>query len=322
MRYVVTGGSGYLGQLLVDRVAAREDTERVLIVDLHAPPTVAENVEYEYLDVRDAESAQTVLRREGADVVVHMAAIVGRGGDENATRDVNVGGTNSMLAAAAGAGTPHFVLVSSIAGYGGAADPSQPLDEDAPMRGDPDFDYARDAANADRLTQLWAARSREHTTSIVRPCIVLGPHAENSIVALWIEKPFAARFAPFDQRIQFVHEDDFTDAVLTLIDTRRGGVFNVAGEGSVTLGECAELAGLKRGALGAVRRRRSLGSYAFLTNSPLVSTDRLRSMTDWVPSHSSRDAFAAAMHAHGRVVGGAAPASASELTAVPGTQQA
>ena len=295
MRYVVTGGSGYLGQRLVDRLAAREDTERVVVVDLHPPRSVAANVEYEFLDVRDAESAQTLLRREGADAVVHMAAIVGRGEDENATRDVNVGGTNNVLAAAVSAGTPHFVFVSSIAGYGAPGDAARALDEDAPMRGDPDFDYARDAANADRLTQLWAARNRDHTTSIVRPCIVLGPHAESSMVRLWTEKPFAARFAPFDQPIQFLHEDDFIDALLTLIDARRGGVFNMAGEGTVTLGECAELAGLKRGALGAVRRKRSLASYPFLTHSPLVSTERLRAMTGWIPSHSSRDAFAAAV---------------------------
>jgi UDP-glucose 4-epimerase len=321
MRYVVTGGSGYLGERLVESLAAREETERVLLVDLHPPRKQAANVEYEFMDVRDAQTAQIVLRREGADAIVHMAAIVGRGGDENETRDVNVGGTNSMLAAAAGAGTQHFVLVSSIAGYGGGGGSVEPLDEDAPMRGDPDFDYARDAANADRLTQLWAARNLEQTATIVRPCVVLGPHAANDIVRLWTEKPFAARFAPFDQPIQFLHEDDFTDALVTLLESRGGGVFNLAGEGSMTLGECAGMTGLKRGALAVVRRKRSLGSFPFLTHSPLVSTERLRAVAGWTPTHSGRDAFAAAMRAHGRLVGGEAPAPASELAAVAATQQ-
>ena len=39
MRYVITGGSGYIGSRLVDLLSRREDTERIVICDLAPPAT-------------------------------------------------------------------------------------------------------------------------------------------------------------------------------------------------------------------------------------------------------------------------------------------
>ena len=37
MRYVITGGSGYIGTRLVDLLSAREQTERIVIADARPP---------------------------------------------------------------------------------------------------------------------------------------------------------------------------------------------------------------------------------------------------------------------------------------------
>ena len=37
MRYVVTGGSGYIGSRLIDRMVESDDTERIVIADVRPP---------------------------------------------------------------------------------------------------------------------------------------------------------------------------------------------------------------------------------------------------------------------------------------------
>ena len=39
MRYLITGGSGYIGTRLVDRLSRREDTEQIVICDVAPPKT-------------------------------------------------------------------------------------------------------------------------------------------------------------------------------------------------------------------------------------------------------------------------------------------
>ena len=318
MRYLVTGGSGYLGRRLVAALSKRPDAERVAAADVTARELPAE-VDYQTLDVRDPGAAQMVIGHEGPDVLVHMAAIVDPAADSNAVRDVNVGGTNNVLTAAASANVPHVIVVSSVAGYGPVDGGDSLVDETAPMRGDPGFDYARDAANADRLAQLWSARHTDRVTTIVRPCLVLGPSADNAVVRLWTQKPFAGRVAPAERQVQFLHEDDMASALLTLIDRRQAGVFNLAGEGRVSLAECAELAGLKRPKLAALRSKDS--ALGFLDNARLVDTSRISDITGWSPEHTSRAAFEAALRAHGRL-SSARAAMAATATPVSAPQNA
>src|SRR5437667_114465 len=129
MRYLITGGSGYIGTRLVQRLAEREETERVVIADIRPPTAFRPKVTYERLDVRDAAAARELLATEQPDALVHLA----------------------------------FVL--------------------------------------------------------------------NPIP---------------DERVQYVHEDDVGEALIRLLDGRCDGPFNLAGDGMMTWGECADLIGLRR----------------------------------------------------------------------------
>ena len=112
------------------------------------------------------------------------------------------------------------------------------------MRGVSAFSYARDKTESDRICQLWAARYPDRTMTIVRPCIVFGPNVDNYLVRLWTKQPFAADVeGTLDNQIQFVHEDDVVEAITALLVGRHGGAFNVAGDGLMTMRECAELIG-------------------------------------------------------------------------------
>ena len=66
MRYVITGGSGYIGSRLVDLLERRDDTEKIVICDVAPPKGYRPQTEYERLDVRDREAVRSVLERVAA----------------------------------------------------------------------------------------------------------------------------------------------------------------------------------------------------------------------------------------------------------------
>jgi NAD(P)-dependent dehydrogenase (short-subunit alcohol dehydrogenase family) len=89
MRYVITGGSGYIGTRLVELLSAREETERIVIADARTPSTYYRpKTEYARLDVRDRDGARALLEREQPDALVHLAFILNPSHDEHLMYDV------------------------------------------------------------------------------------------------------------------------------------------------------------------------------------------------------------------------------------------
>src|SRR4051795_6679263 len=131
-------------------------------------------MEYRRGDVRD----EAVLKEAftGADVVVHLAFLI-IGGNKETTRAINVEGTLNVFRAAAAAGVERFVYASSVAAYGFHADNPVGMTEDWPVRPAAHLFYAQEKAE---LAQLLAAEDDNHdgiALSLLRPPIVLGPHA-------------------------------------------------------------------------------------------------------------------------------------------------
>jgi UDP-glucose 4-epimerase len=320
VRYLITGGSGYLGSRLVGRLAARERTERVIVADLRPPRAFTPKVAYEELDVRDRERARRLVEHERPDVLVHLAFVLNPIHDEQAMYEIDVGGTQNILEAASAAGTEHVLVTSSTTAYGAFADNPVPLTEDHPVRGVPDFEYARDKAESDRLCQLWRLEHPNRTMTIVRPCIVFGPGVDNYIVRSFTDQPFFADLGG-EPPIQFVHEDDVVEALLGLLDGRHGGAFNVAPDDWMTVRECAELIGLRRvpvpfGAYRALaqvlwRLRRTEtpgGNLHFVRHPWVASNERIKGALGWAPRFSSRETFELTMRARGVELAGATTA--------------
>ena len=97
---LVTGGSGLLGRLVVDRLRSAGQRVRVLT---HRTPTADGMVQG---DLRDGAGLGAAL--EGVDVVVHCAS------DARASSEVDVTGTRRLVDAAMTAGSPHLVYVSIV----------------------------------------------------------------------------------------------------------------------------------------------------------------------------------------------------------------
>ena len=329
MRYLITGGSGYLGSRLVERLVAREQTDRVLVADVRPPRTFTSKVAYEELDVRDRARVRRLVEHERSDVLVHLAFVLNPIHDEHTMYEVDVGGTQNVLEAATAAGTEHVLVTSSTTAYGAFPDNPVPLTEDDPVRGVPDFEYARDKAESDRLCQLWAANHPDRTMTIVRPCIVFGPNVDNYIVRTFSDQPFFAELGEDDPPIQFVHEDDVLDALTGLLDGRHGGAFNVTPDNWMTVGECADLVGLRRvrvpfrayralaQAMWRLRRSETpAGNLHFVRHPWVASNERLKATLGWSPEHSSRETFEITMRARGIELAGVAATAEGPQAAV------
>ncbi len=140
MRFLITGGAGFIGTALANRLIALGHHVRVLD-DLSAghPERLDSRVIFTRGDVRDVPKLWTLL--QGVDCVYHLAARVSVQESVLFPRDyndVNVGGTVSLMEAMRAVGVKRIVLASSGTVYGDQA--HQPLRED--MSPNPRVPYA------------------------------------------------------------------------------------------------------------------------------------------------------------------------------------
>jgi nucleoside-diphosphate-sugar epimerase len=137
---LVTGGSGYIGALLVQELQDSGRHVRVLDRLLHGQEDIAEEqtaagVEVLRGDVRDDAMRGQALA--GADEVVHLAAIVGDPAcalDPQTADEVNVQATRLLVAEANAAGVERLVFASTCSNYGRMTDPSVPITEEGELR--------------------------------------------------------------------------------------------------------------------------------------------------------------------------------------------
>jgi nucleoside-diphosphate-sugar epimerase len=217
---LVTGGSGYFGEILVDRAVAQSD--RVRIFDMNPPSTRAGSVEYLQGDVRDRAAIRAAC--DGVDVVLHNVAQVPLARDRELFRSVNVVGTADLLVAARDAGVSKVVHTSSSAVFG--IPEANPVTEETPCR--PLEAYGRAKLEAELLCRDAVASGLDVT--IIRPRTILG-HGRLGIMAVLFE--FIADGAPVfvldggTNRYQFVHASDLADACLRAAAREGPAVYNI-----------------------------------------------------------------------------------------------
>jgi UDP-glucose 4-epimerase len=314
VRYLITGGSGYIGGRLTDELSGREETEKIIDVDLRPPPRSWPKTEFVRADVRDRGTMRALLEGHEIDVLMHFAFVLNPIHDEAKMYDVDVNGTQAVMRAAADAGIKQVICTSSATAYGAFPDNPKPIAEDWPVRGAPDFSYARDKADADRICQLWALENPDAVMTIVRPSIVFGPSVDNYIVRAFASQPFVPLLDGVDQEFQLVHEDDVVSALIALVDGKHAGAFNLAGDGLLTWGRAAELIGKKTRRISLKNMKRfnaalwrmhvprteaPPGNLDFIRYPWVVSAEKLKSTAGWEPKYDTLETFKITMRAHG-----------------------
>ena len=189
-------------------------------------------------DLRERAAVERLV--EGTDVVVHVAAVYRTAGHPDAYyRDVNVGGTERLLEAAARAGVRRFVHTSTVGVHGDVRNP--PADEAAPIA--PGDVYQATKAEAEALA-LAFQRQRGVPVVVVRPAAIYGP-GETRLLKLF-RAIARGRYAIVGSGRAFYHPvyiDDLLQGYLLALDRPDavGEAFILAGPRYVTQRELADL---------------------------------------------------------------------------------
>ena len=216
-----------------------------------------DKMEYRQGDVRNPEALEEAFA--DADVVVHLAFMITGNAPRDTIRAINVDGTLNVFRAAVAAGAQRFVYASSVAAYGWFPDNPVGMDEEWPTRRASRLFYGQEKAELEELLTHEAAAHPELGLYLLRPPIVLGPHAVGGkeilpeplaglggrLLALVrdgrLPLPTPAPRLP----VQFIHEEDVGQAFILCI-TAEGppGSYNITGDGVMTGDEVVREIGL------------------------------------------------------------------------------
>lgn len=304
---LITGGSGYLGSQLVAELAAdRGDVETLVSLDLRPMPEADRlpGVVYEAGDIREPVIAD-LLHRHGVDTVVHLAAIVtpGKHDTREFIHSIDVGGTENVVSACLEAGVRRLIVTSSGAAYGYYADNPEPLREDDAIRGNPEFAYSDHKRQVEELLARHRKEHPELEQVIFRPGTILGASVQNQITALFdgrVVLGVRGSATPF----VFIWDQDVVGCLVEAVRGGRAGIYNLAGDGVMSLVEIADVIGkrvvsvpawLIRGVLGILHPL-GLAQYGpeqvdFLRYRPVLSNERLRDQFGYKLRKTSREAF-------------------------------
>jgi nucleoside-diphosphate-sugar epimerase len=136
---VITGGAGYIGAPLCQELLDSGRDVRVLDSLLHGQADIASALAGNGVTVIEADIRDEAARAEaldGADAVVHLAAIVGDPAcalDPELSEEVNVKASHDFIDQAAAAGVKRWVMASTCSNYGRMADPTVPITEDGEL---------------------------------------------------------------------------------------------------------------------------------------------------------------------------------------------
>jgi nucleoside-diphosphate-sugar epimerase len=296
MPTLVTGGSGFFGHLLVERLLARGDSVRNF--DLTAADGEFEPVEFHQGDIRDAAAVRRACK--DIEVIYHNVAQQPLSKDPELMRTVNLDGTRNLLTAALDCGVRKVIFTSSTAIFG--------IPSELPIRRStkptPCEPYGRTKVASEAVCAEFIARGLDVT--MIRPRTILG-HGRLGIFQMLFEWIREGRNVPVmgrgDNRFQFIHAHDLADATILAAERHGPQVYNIGTDRFGTMREVLE-ALCRHAATGS--QVRSVPAAGKLGVSPLGAyhymaygkpnyfdiSDAVREL-GWQPTYSNEEAMIA-----------------------------
>jgi UDP-glucose 4-epimerase len=253
-RAVVTGGAGFVGSHVADRLLER-GYEVLVVDDLSAGSreNVPEDAELAELDIRSRDALAATFERFAPNVVCHLAAqasVTFSVREPEHDLDVNVAGTLSVCESARRSNAPVVFASTGGALYGDGS--PLPSDESTPTR--PLSPYGASKLAGEAYVTTWA-RLYDAPNVVLRLGNVYGPrqqpHGEAGVVAIFSstlatgETPTV--FGDGKQTRDYVYVGDVAQAFVLAAESGRAGTWNV-GTGIET--DVLDLLALLQGAAG------------------------------------------------------------------------
>jgi nucleoside-diphosphate-sugar epimerase len=215
-RFIVTGGTSFIGRHLVERLL---EEGKPLILFVRDPSKVPQdwkgNVEVVNGDIREKRSLAK-LPFEGS-IVFHLAGEIER---KALYFDINVRGTGNLVDLAARAGTKHFIHLSSVGVFG---HPTQNLiDENVSCH--PINEYEKSKYEGEKILAEYHERYSVPIT-ILRPSIVFGEGSNSGSFLGWMRsiKNRTFRFTGDKAYANYVYVGDVVEALVLVSERARFG---------------------------------------------------------------------------------------------------
>jgi UDP-glucose 4-epimerase len=304
----ITGACGYIGSLTVAALAdGRGSVNRIIAGDIRqvADDRRVAGVQYVTADIRDPGLGK-LFQEHQVGIVVHLAAVVnpGKKPDRAFLHAVEVEGTRNVLKACLSAGVRKFIYTSSGAAYGYYSDNPEWLTEDDPIRGNPEFPYSDHKRQVEEMLVEYRREHPDLKQLIFRCCTILGATAKNQITDLFDSKRVLG-LAGCEIPFVLIWDMDVVGAILRgILEEDSSGIYNVAGNGILTMKEMAGIMGkpyvavppgLIKGALWIMKK---LGATQygpeqvnFLRYRPVLSNRRLKEVFGYTPQKTTREVF-------------------------------
>lgn len=301
---LVTGAAGFIGTSLIAELARLNKNSEILALDMREVPANERlpNVTYLTGDVRDP-ALRDMFQVRRPQTVVHLASVVAVGGDPQRDWEIDVLGTKNVLQAALDAGVEHLIVTSSGSAYGYHADNPVPLHETDPLRGNADFPYAHNKREVEEMLIEWQELYPDLQQTVFRPCTVLGPTTDNQITAIF-ERPVVMGVSGTATPFSLIADSDVVEALVQAVREPKAGTYNLAGDGTLSLREIAELnhrpyisipPWLLKSALWLLHLLRLTklgpGHAKFIQYRPVLSNEKLKTVFGFTPRYDARKVF-------------------------------
>jgi len=315
MRILITGAAGFLGQQLLADLAVQQPNWTLFAADIREIPAnlLRSNVQSLHLDISlKAAVFKTVLECQ-PQAIVHLASVVSPppGMSEATLHAIDVDGTRAIIEAAAANGVEQLIITSSGAAYGYYPENAEWIDEDDPLRGHNKFAYAKHKREVEEVLVRARIAHPQLRQLILRPGTILGKRVNNQITDMF-KKRAVLGIQGSDSRFVFIWDQDVVSIIRKGLEKGASGIYNLAGDGALSLREIAQIlrkpyrplpAALIQGVLRVLKPLR-LSQYGpeqvdFLRYRPVLANRRLKEEFGYTPRYTSREAFIAFLDAQG-----------------------
>ncbi|HEX7792417.1 MAG TPA: SDR family oxidoreductase [Afipia sp.] len=301
---LVTGAAGFIGRSLIAELARGGVNSEIVALDVREVAAHDRLAAVTYLtgDIRDP-ALKDIFQKHRPQAVVHLASVVAVGGDPQRDWEIDVLGTKNVLQCCVDAGVDHLIVTSSGAAYGYYADNPVPLHEDDPLRGNADFPYARNKREVEEMLVEWHDLYPHLAQTVFRPCTVLGPDTDNQITAMF-ERPVVLGLSGTSTPFSLIADTDVVAALARAVHQPKPGVYNLAGDGVLSLREIAALnhkpyvgipPPLLKSALWLLKSlgvsKLGPGAVKFVQFRPVLANEKLKSEFGFTPRFDARAVF-------------------------------
>jgi nucleoside-diphosphate-sugar epimerase len=307
-KYLVTGGAGFFGGILKNRLLA--DGAEVVQVDLVPDAVIHPNLTSVLADIRDRDAMRAVFAAHRFQAVFHIAAMLAHG---KMSHDLlwtsNVDGTRVIAECAREAEVKKLIFTSTNCLW--ASNMGRPVREDDPPA--PAELYGESKLEAEKLVRTF----EKDLDVVILRCPTIIDSGRLGLLAILFEfirdNKTVWVVGSGSNRYQFIYAGDLAEACVKSLAFAGSGTFNVGSDNVPSLRQCYEAVIAEAGsrsrvrslpkapALAAMRlahvlRISPLGPYHYrmIAEDFTFDTTRIREAMGWQPTVTNSEMLAAA----------------------------